>query len=215
MRLLSVGFGSGAEFLASFSERLAAGGLYCPTRARFAPDEELVIEVAFPGLPSRTMLRGRAHSRSIGEGGWVALDPGEAPARDYLLAAARGAGSDDASERGHRRIPAALPVACRIDELDEPRPDQVHGRTLDVGGGGLFVRSASAPSVGTRVEVVLGPTADSGARFHLDARVAWTRTSHDAARGFGVRFERGCDDARRLRAMLRRAWERGRVEFAP
>lgn len=213
MRLLTVAFGTPAEFLACYTARLAPGALFCPTRATFRADEELVVEVAFRGLPNRTMLRGRTHTRSTGLGGWIRIDAADARARDFLLATARGEPADDPVERGHLRIPAAVPVDCRVDEEDEPSTERVVGRTQDVGGGGVFIRSVSPPRVGTRVKVALGPTAESGSRFQLDGRVAWIRRDTDAARGFGVRFDRGGDDGRRLRTLLRRAWERGRVEF--
>jgi Tfp pilus assembly protein PilZ len=212
MRLLTVAFGSRAEFLACYTARLSPGGLFCPTRASFRADEELVVEVGFPGLPNRTLLRGRAHTRSSGLGGWIRLDPADARARDFLLAVAQGGGSDEPFERGHPRIPAAVPVDCRIDEVDEPSAERVVSQTHDLGGGGAFIRSVAPPAVGTRVQVVLGPTADSGTRFQLEGRVAWIRRDDRAARGFGVRFDRG-GDAGRLRTMLRRAWETGRVEF--
>jgi Tfp pilus assembly protein PilZ len=212
MRLLTVAFGSPAEFLACYTGRLVPGGLFCPTRATFHADEEVVIEVAFPHLPNRTMLRGRAHTGSCGMGGWIRLDPSDARARDFLLSIARGDGGDDSIERSHLRIPASVPVDCRVDEVDDPSHERVVSETQDVGSGGVFIRAAEAPAVGTRLRVTLGPTADRGARFQLEGRVAWIRSGVEASRGFGVRFDRG-GDSQRLRTMVRRAWESGRVEF--
>ena len=212
MRLLTVAFGSAAEFLACFSARLAPGGLFCPTRARFALDEELVIEVGFPGLPNRTMVRGRAFTASSGCGGWVRFVDDDARAADFLLAQAKGQPADDASERYHLRIPAAMPVDCVIDEDDEPAQGHVVGRTQDIGSGGVFIRSSSSPSVGTRLQVVLGPSA-AGDRFQLEGRVAWIRRNRKDDGGFGVRFDRHARDGQRLRTLLRRARETGRVVF--
>jgi Tfp pilus assembly protein PilZ len=214
MRLLTVAFGSPAEFLACYSTRLSAGALFCPTRASFRVGEDLYLEVGFPGLPNRSILRGQAHTASSGLGGWVGLDPSEARTRDFLVGCARGEAPDEPIERGHVRIPAALPVDCRIDELDEPSSgERLVGETQDVGGGGVFIRSTQPPAVGTRVQLVLGPTSDSGTCFALDGRVAWIG-SQGGGRGFAVRFDRGGGDAQRLRTMLRRAWETGRVAFA-
>jgi Tfp pilus assembly protein PilZ len=211
MRLLTVAFGSPAEFLACYSPALSTGALFCPTRACFRVEDELMVEVAFPTLSTRTVLRGRAHTQSTGQGGWLRLDPADARAQEFVLASARGTMVDDASERSHLRLPASLPVDCRIDEPDE-LGERVISRTHDVGTGGVFIRGSSAPAVGTRVAVVLGP-ATSGGRFQLGGRVAWIAKDR-RARGFGVRFDqRPGADGRRLRTVLRRAWESGRVEF--
>jgi Tfp pilus assembly protein PilZ len=212
MRLLTVAFGSAAEFLACFSARLTPGGLFCPTRARFAIDEEVVLEVGFPGLQSRTMVRGRAFTASSGCGGWIRLAADDARAIDFLVAQARGQHPEDASERYHQRIPAALPVDCVIDEDDEPMRGRVVGRTQDIGSGGVFIRSTSSPSVGTRLQLVLGPSA-GGDRFQLEGRVAWIRRNRKDDGGFGVRFDRHARDGQRLRTLLRRARETGRVLF--
>jgi hypothetical protein len=60
------------------------------------------------------------------------------------------------------------------------------------------------------VALVLGPTR-SGDSFVLDGRVAWIRRD-PRAHGFGVRFDpRGEHDGRRLRALIRRSWERGQL----
>jgi Tfp pilus assembly protein PilZ len=215
MRLVTVLFGSPGDFLACYTPEVAAGALFCPTRTPLALGEELLIEVGFPGLPNRTLLRGRAHQPSSMQGAWIRLDPADARARDYLVALARGEQSDDELvARGHLRIPASLPVDCRIDEADEPETERVLSTTQDVGTGGVFIRSTAPPAVGTRVQLVLGPTADAGATFQLEGQVAWLRRD-PAARGFGVKFDPQIQgDARRLRAMLRHAWESGRVEFA-
>jgi hypothetical protein len=106
-----------------------------------------------------------------------------------------------------------LPVDCRVDEVDEPATERLVGKTQDVGGGGVFIRSDSPPAVGTRVQVVLGPTSDSGDRFSLEGRVAWIGR-HVDEQGFAVRFDRGGGEAQRLRTMLRRARETGRFAFA-
>src|SRR5690349_14367701 len=139
MRLLTVAFGSPAEFLSCYSAKLTSGGLFCPTRARFAAGEDLVLDVGFPGLAGRTMLRGRAYTGASGRGGWVGLARDDVDARDYLLAAARSSDREEHAERCHLRLPVAVPVACEVDEVDE-HPERVFGQTLDLGGGGVFIR---------------------------------------------------------------------------
>ena len=215
MRLLTCAFSSPSEFLDCYSVEQAEGVLYCRTRSQLDVSQELMVEVSFPGLPNRTLMRGSVAALRRGRGAWVRLNAGDAHSRDFLLRLARGElRQGDQVERGHRRIPVALPVICRIEEVDDPPSDRLLGLTHDVGGGGAWVQSAAPPAVGTRVSIVLGPVASGGETFRLDGRVAWIR-SDPRAHGFGVRFDpKGSRDAPRFRAMLRRACESGWVSFA-
>lgn len=215
MRLLTCAFASPTEFLDCYSVESAEGVLYCRTRSVLAVGQELVIEVSFPGLPNRALMRGAVSALRQGRGAWIRLNAGDAHSRDFLLRLARGElQPGEPVERGHRRIPVALPVTCRIEEIDDPPTERLLGLTHDVGGGGAWVQAEEPPQVGTRVSIVLGPMAVAGETFRLDGRVAWIR--RDArAHGFGVRFDpKGSRDAPRLRAMLRRACESGWVGFA-
>jgi Tfp pilus assembly protein PilZ len=213
MRLVTCVFASAGEFLDSYSVQSAEGILYCRTRSALQVGEQVVVEVSFPGLPNRSLMRGSVARLLPGRGAWISLHPGDARTRDFLLGLARGELSvSDQIERGHRRLPIALPVTCHIDEVDEPPCERMLGVTHDVGGGGAWVESATAPAVGTRVSIVLGSD-ELGGRLRLDGQVAWLRRD-TRAHGFGVRFDtKGSRDARRLRAMLRRACESGWVGF--
>src|SRR5690606_3973296 len=200
-------------FLSRYSSDFPEGAVLCRTRSALDIEEDLLVEIAFPGLANRTLLRGSVASIERGKAAWIRLHAGDAHTRDFVLAVARGEISpEDQVERGHRRIPAALPVTCRIDELDEPASDELVGHTHDVGGGGAFVPSVEPPAVGTRVSLLLGPVAHH--TFALAGRVAWIRRD-PRAHGFGVRFDPRGEHNRELRAMLRRAWERGRLELLP
>jgi Tfp pilus assembly protein PilZ len=213
MRFLTCAFGSPAEFLTSYSTETPEGALLCPTRTELQIDEDILVEVDYPGLTNRTLIRGTVAAVERGRAAWVRFNAGDAHSRDFVLGVARGdIAPVDRVARGHRRIPATLPVTCRIDELDEPSNQRVFGHTRDVGGGGAFVHALAPPAVGTRISILLGPTA-SGQSFSLDGRVAWIRREA-RAHGFGIRFDpRGEHDGRRLRAILRRSWERGRLDI--
>ena len=216
MRILTAAYATRDEFLRSYSAGFPEGALFCRTRGRLAADEDLLVEISFPGLFTPTLVRGAVAKLDRGRGAWVRLHAGDARGRDYLLAFARGA-IEAAPQvgRGHRRIPAALPVTCDIDEPDEPARDRMLGHTHDVGGGGAFVHSIEPPEVGTRVSLTLGPTPRRGDTFQLGGRVAWIRRDK-RAHGFGVKFDaRDSRDGGRLRALLRRSWESGRFELAP
>jgi len=215
MRLMTCVFESADAFLDSYSVESSEGVLYCRTRSALAVGELLVVEVSFPGLANRTLVRGAVSAVKPGRGAWVRLHPADADTRDFLLAFARGeVPLADQVERGYRRIPIALPVTCHIEEVDEPRSERLLGMTHDVGGGGAWVEAAAAPAVGTRVSLVLGPLDARGDdTIRLDGRVAWLRRGA-RKHGFGVRFDtKGCGDARRLRGLLRRACESGWVGF--
>lgn len=215
MRLLTCVFASPTEFLDCYSVESPEAVLYCKTRSELAVGEELVVEVSFPGLPNRTLMRGSVAVLRRGRGAWIRLHAGDAHTRDFLLRLARGElQPGDQVERNHRRIPVALPVTCHIEEIDDPPSERLLGTTHDVGGGGAWVQVAQPPAVGTRVSLVLGPMAVRGDTFRLDGRVAWIRRD-PRAHGFGVRFDaKESHDARRFRTMLRRASESGWVGFA-
>jgi Tfp pilus assembly protein PilZ len=215
MRLLTCVFASPTEFLDCYTVASAEGVLYCRTRSPLAVGEDLVVEVSFPGLPNRTLMRGTVAALRRGRGAWIRLHAGDAHTRDFLLGLARGEILPaDQVERSHRRIPVSIPVTCHIEEIDDPPSERLLGTTHDVGGGGAWVQAAEAPAVGTRVSLVLGPIAAAGETFRLDGRVAWIRRDN-RAHGFGVRFDaKQSRDGPRLRAMLRRASESGWLGFA-
>lgn len=215
MRILTSAFATRDEFLRAYSAGFPEGALYCRTRSELAIAEDLLIEISFPGLATPTLVRGAVAAVDRGRGAWVRLHAGDAHGRDYLLALARGSvEAPQQAGRGHRRIPAALPVTCLIDEPDEPARDRMLGHTHDVGSGGAFVHSMEPPAVGTRVSLTLGPTARRGDTFQLGGRVAWIRRDM-RAHGFGVKFDsRDSRDGGRLRALLRRSWESGRFELS-
>jgi hypothetical protein len=211
MRLLTCAFASRHAFLSSYRDDAADGALDCETRSALEVDQLVVVEVSFPGLPNPILLRGLVVDVQPGHRALVRIHDGDAHGRDFLLRAARGElEAVEPVERNHRRIPVALPITCRIEEVGEPGGEVV-GLTHDVGGGGAWILCASPPAVGTRVSLVLGPV--EGETFRLDGRVAWLRRDVWAT-GFGVRFDsKDSRDAARLRGLLRRACETGRVAF--
>lgn len=214
MRLVTVPFETNESFLSHYSEATGHGAVFCRTRARLSDREEVLVELSFPALPNRTLLRGTAFSVIADQGAWVRFAASESSTASYVVRCARGeVTSDEAFERTHPRFPADLPVDCRIDELDHHRraPDRFLSRTRDLGAGGAFIVSANPPPVGTRVNLHIGPESASGERFALDGEVAWIRRGH-GSRGFGVKFDaKGEHDTARLRVLLRRAAETGRL----
>lgn len=215
MRLLTLAFPSASAFLEAYSDAYENGAVFCDTRAELELDDAVLVEIDFPDLPNRALVRGRVVSLVAGAGAWVRFAEEDRATRAYLVRVATGDDSvPERVERTHRRFPAELPVDCQIEELDEPDQDRLVSRTHDVGAGGAFIRSPSPPPIGTRVSLVIGPTLDTGERFHVHGRVAWARRDDDAC-GFGVCFDPHRNhDTRRLRALLRKASETGRLLFA-
>lgn len=209
MRLVTVAFDSSDDFLAHYSDAYPHGAVFCRTRARLSLREQVMVEVSFPELPNRALLRGSAVSLRESHGAWVRFEQDDQATAEFVVRCARGEISPETVERTHRRFPATLPVDCRIDEIDAS--DRLVSRTHDLGAGGAFIVSRRPPPVGTRVSLTIGPDDTSGHRFSIDGRVAWIRRD-TTAHGFGVRFDlKGDHDTARLRVMLRRAAETGRL----
>jgi Tfp pilus assembly protein PilZ len=216
MRLLTVAFASATEFLDSYSDAYPSGAVFCGTRAPVELDTQVLVEIHFPELPNRALVRGRVVSLVARSGAWVRFAEEDRATCEFLVRLARGELTiQERMERTHRRFPAELPVDCQIEELDEEGPDRLLSRTQDLGAGGAFVRSSSPPAIGTRVCLIIGPTSDTGESFRIYGRVAWARRDEDQC-GFGVCFDTRAEDhdARRLRALLRRASATGRLQFA-
>lgn len=213
MRLLTVVFVSSAEFLSHYRE--ADGSMFHRTRAELEPDEQVLAEISFPGLPNRALVRARVLEVDPGKGGWLEFSEADTSTRDFLVDLARGEVEVTArSERNYDRFPATVPVNCEIDQ-DAGNGERVVSRTADLGAGGVFIQSEVSPPVGTRVRLVIGPLDDDPeATFTVEGQVARVRDD-DGRHGFAVRFEpRGGGDNARLRALLRKGSERGKIDLA-
>src|SRR5262245_66584968 len=117
MRLLTCAFASPAEFLNCYSVESSEGVLYCRTRSELAVGEDIVVEVSFPGLPNRSLMRGSVAATKRGRGLWIRLHAGDAHSRDFLVRLARGERAPaDQLERSYRRIPGALHVTFPVAE---------------------------------------------------------------------------------------------------
>ena len=168
----------------------------------------MLAEIDYHGLPNHALVRGVIGEFEPGEGATIWLSPEDQAAVRFAFEFARGNVQVSRTyPRSHSRFPTTLPIDCRIEGEN---PTWVASETEDLSAGGVFIRANQSPNIGTRVRVVIGPTR-TGERFLVYGKVAWTR-----AGGFGVRFStRGHSDARRLRTLLRRSTEAGKVAFAP
>ena len=102
MRFVTCAFTSPEEFLASYSRDYPEGALYCRTRSELELDEDILVEVYFPGLANRTLVRGWVVSVERRRAVWVRLNAGDAHRRDFMVSLAKGdiAPGEQVSEAG-------------------------------------------------------------------------------------------------------------------
>lgn len=207
MRLVPCVFETGQQFLASYSKDYPHGAIFCRTRAQLSLGEKVLVEVVFPGLPNRAVLRGAVVSVVAGTGAWVELSARDRSVARFVIDAASGDLDGEGLVRHHPRYPARVAVRYRIDELDETSPHR-RAELADLGIGGAFVRANHPPRVGTRINLELTAAVAGRQALEIDGRVAWTRPGV----GFGVRFDqRGPGSAAPLRPLLRRISETGEM----
>jgi Tfp pilus assembly protein PilZ len=204
MRLVTLAFPSAAAFLTSYDD----GIVTVKTRTDAVLGEALLVEISFPGLPNRALLRAVVDGLLIDEEGLrVRISEEDASTRDFMLSIARGELKMSA-HREHKRFPASLEVKYTLDDGVDPH----QGVVDDLGAGGTFVLTQTPPSVGTKVKLtILVPGTKD---LHASGIVAWVKTGPGANAGFGVDFDPlDGDDGRRLRALLRKASETAEVDL--
>ena len=201
MRILKTRFKTREAFLEAFKKSPPPGAMFCATTQPLAEDEPAVVEVFFPGLPNRVLVRGatlwwrRALPRQrVRAGCLVGFDPAEKDKIRFLLAAADG-GHEPRVRRRHARLPVRLPV--RWSTAGSKAPAAAH--VEEIGIGGALLVTDERPPMGT--EVVLDLLVPGAARSSaLAARVAYV-----APTGVGLRFVyRDGGGSRRMRELIRR-----------
>ncbi|MCS6914707.1 MAG: PilZ domain-containing protein [Myxococcales bacterium] len=208
MRVLRARYRTGDEFLRHYQPAFAAGGLFFPTRTVLPVGEPVVVEVRFPELINKTMIRGQVawhrsgqHRTKLRAGLGIEFHPSESRRRDFLLAMARGLHHPVVMRR-HRRLPVTLPATWR--RLQDRHT--YRGTVEDIGPGGALLRPATEGGgwpPGT--ELVVGLSLPGSVMpIEMSARVVWSsQVPGDSA--FGVEFR--CRDAggqRRLKEVVRR-----------
>ena len=216
MRLITIAFDSAERFLRSYTyEGSQSGALFCETRTELAAGEKVLLELWFPGLPRRTVIRAQELDAQPGRGFWAQVDRADESKRDFMLSVAKHELDVSGSpSRAHRRYPADIPAHCRIVEKTAGggyRRAVADLRTADVGLGGMFLVSESPPAVGSTLEIVITPNGDL--TYTLRGVVAWTTRRREPHPGFGVHLSGGKDSSR-LRRMLRRAVQAGRISLS-
>ncbi len=203
MKILFATFDSPDGFLSRLKlDGLAAGsaGRLCvATKARFEPREAVVLEIGFPSLPNRVLMRAVFAGATASDADFD-IAPGEDHKRDFLVAVASGRAQAKALARKHRRFPMRLPARFVVNGQDMPlRGD---AETDELSAKGLFLKTSRSLPEGARVTVVLDPC-DGSAEMEFSGRVVYTRKEVDEA-GVGVQFDKlTTDDRKRLRRLIR------------
>lgn len=202
MRLLTLAYPAASDFLAAYDD--ASRTLLAQTKTEAASGEQLLVEIAFPKLPNRPLLRATCIG-TVDGGLRLKLDDADASTGEFLVQVARGERTDGAKHREHKRFPSALPVQYQMDGVR--KSSQVE----DLSAGGCFVRADRTPPVGALIALdIVAP--DETAPMHLTGQIAWVRDGKDP--GFGVEFDAlETADGRRLRTLLRRAIGSGDVDL--
>jgi type IV pilus assembly protein PilZ len=206
MRVLKARHKEAADFLGSYLPSLPHGGIFFPTRDPLPLGENVMVEIRFPELTDRMVVRGQVvwrqagrHRQKIRAGVGIEFLAGEAKKRDFLLAMARGEMNAEVAQRKFRRVP----VEWRVDWRVKEERVQFSAVLDDIGAGGAFLRTPRLQDEGTALVIDLLPPG-AAAPLSIEARVAWTRGG-SGEEGVGVEFRcRDTGGLRRLKELVRR-----------
>jgi Tfp pilus assembly protein PilZ len=204
MRLLTLAFPSQGDFLAAHDEK--TGTLLAHTKTEATKGEALLVEIAFPRLPNRPLVR--AHCSEVIDGGLrLRVDDADASTLDFLLKIARGDVSVECTtHREHKRFPSALSVEYTLDGAAA-----MISQVEDLSAGGCFVRAHRPPAVGAPITLEITVPDETGT-VHITGHVAWVRSGENP--GFGVEFDApDSPGGKKLRTILRRALGTGEVDL--
>lgn len=205
MNILRAKYSDRESFLRSFQASFPGGGLFVPTRRQHELGTPVVVDVRFPELRSKVLVRGviawrRSGKRRTKLRGGIGVEFLLAESRkvEFLLAVARNE-IVDLTQRRHRR----LPVEIRVDWREKSDRYWHISSVEDIGEGGAFIRTTTFQPVGT--SVILEITAPGGEnKIALEALVSWTRHT-PGEEGMGVEFRcRDLGGSRLIKELVRR-----------
>ena len=208
MRILLATFTTAESFLENLGvDEDNATTLAVDTKARYEDGEKIILEIGFPGLPNRVLLRSAAFTpaREQGDFQWFRLDRSEEPQRDFLIAVASGRANASWTRR-HRRFPMRM-AARVVVEGDGGETTEHAAETEDMAAGGISLKTQDtspedAPADGTRVTVLLEP-GDGSETIEFAGKVVWNRQG-DGAVEIGVQFDKaGGESMKRVRQIIR------------
>jgi Tfp pilus assembly protein PilZ len=193
------------SFLDSYLANYRYGGAFFPTRRRIPVGYPVIMDVRFPELRSKVLLRGIITWRRSGKrlekiraGLGIEFLGSEIRKRDFVLEVARGTRVDQAHRR-HRRLPVDISV-----DWKEKTGRSWNSATLDdFGPGGTFIKTTHCLPVGT--PVLLELMAPGGQRkIPIQGDVAWIRNI-PGDEGMGIAFRcRDLGGSRLIKELIRR-----------
>ena len=201
MHVLKVRFRDKQAFLEAYDDELPFGGLFCPTTTSLEAEERVLVEVHFPELSNKTILRGSVVSwraalprLRVRAGAVVAFDESEREKKDFILAVATGERGGGIKRR-HARVPVKLPVRWRLMNSNNSQDAWI--RDISIGGAQLL----TSDPIELESDLVIDLKAPGGAQeISIVGKV-----SNSTDIGYGIRFiYRDGGGSRRLREVVRR-----------
>jgi Tfp pilus assembly protein PilZ len=201
MQIIKLRFKSAEQFVQHLSPE-GAGRIFCPTTTPHEEGTSVIMDINFPILPNRTMVRGEVvwwrpalPRMRIRAGALVAVHPDETEKIHFLLDVSAG-NADKYKRRRYARLPVYVPVRWRPTKSTEYR----QGDLNEISMGGALLKSGETLPIGTEVImelVVPGTTAPTS----IAGRVTYAKDGS----GNGIRFlYREGGGSRRIREVIRR-----------
>lgn len=211
-KILQARYTDGKDFLEDVdSDQGPGGAIRHETKIPLNVDEQVVLEVLFPDLPGRVLLRGRVGAvQTTPAAVLIHISPEDVEQRKFLEGVARKE-IDPTSSVGRRyyRIPLEVPIDWQVTG----QGDVVISSTDDVSGGGVQIRTQNPPAVDTDVVLLLSLDDQKEKQLRIPGRVAWVRQDESFS-GMGIRFDaESTEEKKKLRDLLRKSMERGEITF--
>ena len=206
MKILKARYRSGLEFLDALDKEEPAGELFCPVTTPMEEGQRVVVEVHFPQLPNKMLVRGTVvwwraalPRLRVRAGAQVSFHKDDIDSLAFIKDLAGGE-TVEAVRRRHPRIPVTLDVQCRMADS----ADRFEGKLRDISIGGALL--ITEHDVNADEDLVIELTTPGGAHpMDIAAKV-----THQGAEGAGVRFiYRDGGGSQRLREVVRRLIDEG------
>lgn len=201
MQILKARFRSPATFLEMYNKEAPWGGLFCPTTNPLEENAPVLVEVRFPGLPNKIILRGRVlwwrsavPRLRVRAGAMVEFSELDHDKRDFLLEVASGQRAE-AIKRRHTRIPIEIIVRWRPVNSSTYRESELQ----DISVGGAQLMTDEPLEIGE--DIVLELTTPGAAQsISIAGKITFHGKNYK-----GVRFMyRDAGGTQRLREVVRR-----------
>jgi len=202
MKILRLRIKSHDEWQTCLTEGGTDGAIFVPTTEPLTSGDDVVVEIASPGLPNKVLIRGHVDAwrpalprLRVRAGATVRFATAEEHKREFVSEALAGRRAD-APRRRHDRFPVTVSVRYRIGQA----PELFEGALCEISAGGAMLTTESPLPMGQDVIIEVAPPG-SAAPMTIQSRVSY----HVPTGGTGLKFlYRDGDGSRRLREMVRR-----------